>query len=186
MSDMKDVALGMVVCKYAIDRATAAQKELRAIANTALDAKDRVSARSPIDGKVIGSVTKPISTVKAVVDDEAALMAWMGDNQPDALHDMHVIGGTTEDVIAVLIEHAPHLVESTVVCDKWARDDLLRRSERTGKPAAPGIRVETTDNSARALLEKGAEESILALIVGGWVSLDGTITPQIPPASHAA
>lgn len=175
--DVRDLALAMVCLSYANTQVTAAMKRLREQGKTQLVPKESIAALSPVDGTVLGTITRTKPERVAKVVDEAALMAHIHDTCPDGLEDVHVVAATTEQVIDVLRVHAPHLLESRVEIRPYALAAALR-SALEGNDT-PGVQVDQPVGTVNTYPDKEAGEAIQAVIRAGRVSLDGTVVKLI-------
>lgn len=171
----RDIALAMVTLKFVADHIAPAQTGLRNQGKATLMPKETVVAVHPVTGEPLGHITHTNPKPKAVVDDEAALLPWMADNKPEALRDETTIEATDEQLLDVLREHAPHLLGSRVTVADWAVNEVLKKSEKDGKPAAPGIKVEQPKGTVSVYPDVSKSDSILDAIRAGLVALDGTV-----------
>lgn len=129
------------------------------------------------------SVTKPKAVATAM--STSALDAWIMENHPAKTETHTKILGSEADVIAVLKEHAPYLLDEVVVVPAWARNELLTKSAAVGEPmgfggevgehAPPGIHVSTPDGQLRVKLAPTAVEVVDELWISGRVDLDGNL-----------
>lgn len=175
--DVRDLALAMVCLSYADKQVTAAVKRLREQGKTQLVPKESIAALSPVDGTVLGTITRTKPDRVPKVTDEAALMAHIQDTCPDGLEDVTVVAATTEQVIEVLRVHAPHLLESRVEIRPYALGAALRAA--LDGEDTPGVQVDQPVGTVNTYPSKDASEAIQAVIRAGRVSLDGTVVKLI-------
>lgn len=176
-TDVRDLSLGMVSMTYVHKKVGTALKERRDTGITSLIPEERVAALSPLDGSVLGHITRTKKDPVAKVVDQAALMAHIHETDPHGLEDVDVVHATTDQVIAVLREHAPHLLESEVRIRSYALNEALKLA-LGGKPV-PGVEVERPLGTVNCYPAKDAGEAIEAVIRSGRVALDGTVTQYI-------
>lgn len=131
---------------------------------------------SPIDGELLGHVTRTNPAKSAKVTDEAVLMAHLAEKDPDSLEDVTVIVGTEQQVIAVLKVHAPHLLGVEVRIRDWARHASCKLAfERD----VPGVTVSRPIGTVVIYPSKYKGEHIEALFTAGRVQLDGAVLKAI-------
>lgn len=176
------LALRMVIMKFMMDCVAPAQRELRKLAELSLAAKDRVTAVSPLDGTVLGTITKSNPSPTATVD-ERVFADWMSANYPERVTWQSRITAM-EAAIAVLRVHAPELLESSVVVAPYAVAEVQRLSAAAGRPVGPGgeldvpgITVGTKPGVVSVRTEATAADAIAGLITSGRVTLDGRELP---------
>lgn len=143
----RDTALAFIVTKAFGDAAKAADKHLRSIAPDAFLEGDRVVVPSPYDRRMrLGTVTmtNPAPVASIDVASEDAFTAWMAERYPDQVEEScRILPGSMAAAIAVLVEHAPHLLdEPEVRVRPWAREAVLKASVAEGKPVGPGGEVD--------------------------------------------
>jgi hypothetical protein len=173
----RDLALAMVCLAYAEKKVSAAQKRLREHGKGQLVPKENVAAVSPIDGTVLGNITRTNPAKTAKVVDQAALMAHIHDTDPGGLEDVTTVAGNTEQVLDVLRAHAPHLLDSEVRVRDYALNAALRTAEQ-GK-TVPGVEVSTPMGTVNTYPSKDAHAAIEQVIRSGRVTLDGAVLPAI-------
>lgn len=185
MSTEREVALGMVVTKWAADRIVPGIKTLRDTGKNDLIPGESVAAVSPVNGEVLGKVTRTKPKPVASVEDEAALLAYVAETDPEALRDVDVITGSHEKVVEALKESHPHLVSQTVKVVDYALNALLKKAEGDKEFRPPGIKVETPVGTVNIYPAKDMDEHFEAVIKSGAVALDGTIRPELPSGDAA-
>jgi hypothetical protein len=175
--NVRDLALSLITLSYAHKQVGGALKDHREQGKGALIPKESVAAISPLDGTVLGTITRTSKDPIAVVTDESALMGHIHEHDPDGLEDVDVVAATVEQVVAVLKEHAPNLVESDVRIRPYALNEALK-SALAGKPV-PGVEVRPQEGTVNTYPAADAGAAIEAVIRSGRVALDGTVTKLI-------
>lgn len=184
MSEEREIALGMVVTKWAADRIVPGIKTLRDNGTEHLIPGESPRAISPVDGTVLGFVTRTKPKVKASVADAAALMAYVQDENPDELQDVDFVCCTDEEVIAALKQSHPHLVDQKVQVSEQHLNYLLKQAatDKTFRP--PGIAVESSGGTVNIYPAKDQDAAFEAVIKSGAVALDGSVRPALPGGSE--
>lgn len=173
-----EATLGLLVADVLAKGVTPTVKTSREWNTQHLVPGERVAVRNPVDGAVLGFVTREKRDKVANVTDREAAMAEVHDTDPEGLVDVeYILPGTEAEVFAVLREHAPHLLGSRVEIQPWAEAELCRRALRG--ETVPGVQVSTPMGTTKVYPEKGAREAVLDLIRSKRVALDGTVLPPI-------
>ena len=175
--DVRDLSLGLVALSYVHKKVGGALNTRREGGIASLIPEERVAAISPLDGSVLGHITRTKKDPVAYVADEAALMAHIHETTPEGLEDVTVVAATDEQVIAVLREHAPHLLDSEIRIKPYALNEALK-SALAGK-AVPGVEIDRPVGTVNTYPGKNAGDAIEAVIRSGRVGLDGTVTKLI-------
>ena len=186
----KDVALAMVVLKHLMDVASRSQSTLRETVAAELDASDRVTAKSPVDGTILGSITKSKPKAKAFVTDPDALITWMQEHYPERVEETHFIENTNMDAAIDLLRHdmlGAELVSTELALAQYTVNEITKLSEKAGRPVGPGgeldipgVRVDFPEGNVTVRLEPDVHEAIVAVIQSGHVALDGTVHLELP------
>lgn len=135
---VRELVLRALVVKHLADTAAVAYRTHKAALADELLNGDHINAADPdSSGVAIGQVYRTKPTGTAVITDRAALTAWMAERYPDRVH---AIGSITDldAVLAVLREHAPHLVETETVITDWAENEVVKLTEEARQPCGPG------------------------------------------------
>jgi len=173
----RDFSLAMVCLTHAGKKITTAVKTLREHGVEDLIPEEKIFAVSPLDGTVLGHVTRTKKSSVAKVVDEAVLMAHIHETEPAGLADVTYIAATQAELVDVLRAHAPHLLESRVVVREYALNEALQGAV-AGK-VVPGVEVSTPAGTVNTYPSKDAHDAIEAVIRSGRVSLDGAVLPAI-------
>lgn len=175
--DVRDLSLGLVAMSYVHKKVGAALKERREGGITSLIPEERVAAISPFDGSVLGHITRTKKDPVARVADVSALMAHIHETTPEGLEDVDVIAATDDQVIAVLREHAPHMLDSEVRIKPYALNEALKLA-LAGKEV-PGVEIDRPLGTVNTYPAKNAGDAIEALVKSGRFGLDGTVSKLI-------
>jgi hypothetical protein len=162
--------------------------------NTFLRRGDRLTITDPFNDDVkIGTVSKTDPDDTAEVTDPAAFRDWMATHYPENVRHQRHITGPMDEVVAVLAEHAPHLLsEEAVEVRPWARDEVLRKSVTAGVPVGPGgeldvpgVTVKKGKPTLQVRPNAKAEQVIDGLWASGRLAFDATFRPQLPASEDA-
>lgn len=177
------LALLSGLASYAADEV----KTQRADVQLLMEPGEAHPVRSPLTGEMLARVRcsnpKPVTTV--TITDHVALDEWIGREYPERLIVTPSVSTRTDEVLAVLAEHAPHLVEIATVVPEYARAEVVTASKKAGKPAGPSgeldvpgvtVTVETPAPSV-SVAEKADNFGalIVDLVTSGVLSADGTL-----------
>lgn len=179
MTDLPDFSrdlapLGLVALNHLATQTRRALVASREYVSGNLRPGERIAAVAP-DGTVLGHITRKVDTTEARVVDESALMAHLHEHNPDSLIDVDTIrhGTPSSEVVAVLKEHAPHLVDSRPRIQPWALNAALTDA-KTGA-TVPGVELATVPGTTAIYPDKAAAAAIEGLIRSGVVGVDGTV-----------
>lgn len=140
--------------------------------------------RSPLDDAKLGHVYRQDPDPFWKVTDDAALRTHLaGLGAEDTWHE---VSGPEHEVVAVLLEHAPHLVATRTAVPDETVAAVLAATQAAGKPVdpdghpVPGVeRIRPVGNLVVSP-DKNAGTAINALIRAG--RLDLTVPAQLPPS----
>jgi hypothetical protein len=181
MGDARELALQLVALGYAKQRLLPALEELRDLGKDELIPEEKIFAVSPIDGEVLGHITRTNPSKSAKVTDEAQLMAHLAEKDPDSLEDVTVIVGSEQQVIDVLRVHAPHLLGTEVRIRDWARHAACKLAH---EGPIPGVTVSRPVGTVVVYPSKDKGPEIEALFTAGRVQLDGVVVKAIEAATE--
>lgn len=120
---------------------TAVTKHLKSITDqTRVDAQDELEAGDMKRPRGLGSVSLSEPALKARVVDDAAFQAHC-ESTGDATVSV-AITGPLEEVLAVLAEHAPHLIGERTYIPDWLIKQELEKAE--AGETVPGVEVVET------------------------------------------
>lgn len=159
---------------------------LRAIATAALDNLSATKAqldgysdgqsnkfRSPLDGRKLGQVYRTDPDPEWRIVDRAALVEHLSGFEGNWHTDLRIAGDEAE-VMGVLQEHAPHLLEEVRYIPEWIVEAALRESMETDEAAAPGIKKIKPSGTLTVKPDKNeAGPAFAALVQAGWLTWDG-------------
>ena len=146
---------------------------------------DTLTIAHPDGDEEIAKVTHSKPKPKAVVTDVRALDAWVLANYPGKAETFTKVIGSQADVLDVLREHAPFLLEEVTEVRDWTRNELTKKSATAGEPvgfggelgedAPPGIDVSFPDGVLRVLVAANAPEVVDQLWLDHRVDMDGNL-----------
>jgi hypothetical protein len=144
----------------------------------------RETFRSPVTAAKLGMVYRTDPEPKMVVTDKAALEEHLREFPGNLITDVGVAEQDMPEVLAVLAEHAPHLITETQRLDPTTVDAALAQSRATGTPAAPGIESRKSAGVLTVKPDAGAFEQVGHLIQAGVLTWDAR--PAIEAAEEAS
>ena len=148
---------------------TAVVKQLNAIVSqTRKEAEKTLERGDTKRPRGLGSVSLPPSKTKAVVVDDKAFAAHC--EGVDGATVAVAITGPMEEVLAVLDEHAPHLIGEKTYLPDWLIDQELKAAER-GKDV-PGVEMVETEPSMKVTAQQPAMDEALQIIAGTPLALE--------------
>lgn len=188
---MTDEVLRTAALKVVADYAQSCYNQARAEMAATMEKGDRLTARSPLDGSKLGSVSKTDPKPVALITDEKAFTEWMLANYPDSVaYDFDVIGGDQE-VKAVLFEHAPELLRRKTIPSPELVKRIRHDSIQLGTPIGPngeaeidGLEVKIPEGDVRCRPEEGALVAVIELFRAGRLSLEELVLPQLPAGAE--
>ncbi len=133
---------------------------------------DKRTFRSPLDGSKVGQVYRTDPDAEWRITDRAALLEHLATFPGNVVERLTVVGDESE-VLAVLDEHAPHLLDVTTEVPEETVQAALAQSKATGEPAAPGIELVQPGGVLTVKPDTGAAKAIEGLVRAGWLTWDG-------------
>jgi hypothetical protein len=182
---LKTAAL-KVISEFTADRYNDARREVAAELNKG----DRKTVRSPIGDVKVGQVwvtdPKPVCSIT----DRAALTDWLQAEYPAMTETGYEVIGSEAEIVAVLFEHAPHLLREV----RRINPDQLRELKANcvalgqvvgpgGEADVPGLAVSEPDGVVTCKPDAAGFQAVMELYRAGRLELDGTIRPELEPAS---
>ncbi|MDO5535881.1 MAG: hypothetical protein Q4F65_14690 [Propionibacteriaceae bacterium] len=149
---------------------TAVVKQLnKVIGQTRAEAEEALERGDTKRPRGLGSVSLPPLKSKAqVVDDEAfAAHCATVDGATVAVS----ITGPMEEVLAVLDEHAPHLIGEKTYLPDWLIEQELKAAA-SGKPV-PGVELVESAPSMRVTAQDAAMVEALEILAGTPLAIEG-------------
>lgn len=130
--------------------------------------------RSPVDDRKLGLIWRTDPDAQWVIVDRAALtehlMGFPGNRETV----VQIVGSAPlEEILPVLAEHAPHLIEDVEVLRDGVVEAALAQSRDTGQPAAPGIEKRKAGGALTVKPDVSAHLAIEGLIRAGLLQWDG-------------
>jgi hypothetical protein len=184
VSEEREMALGLVVTQWVADRVAPGIAAIRENGKKHLVPGESIAAVSPIDGAVLGSITRTKPKPVAKVTDMAALMAHVQDTNPEELRDIDYISGSDEEVLAALKDSHPHLVKQRVEVSEQHLSFVLKKAAGSKDYRPPGVEVSTPTGTVNIYPADDADEAIQAVIRARVVDLDGSVNPALPGGSE--
>lgn len=184
MSAERDMALGLVVTQWVADRVTPGIKAIRENGKKNLVPGESIAAVSPVDGTVLGSITRTKPNPVASVADMAALMAHVQETDPEQLEDVDYVNAKEDEVLKALKDSHPHLVSQRVQITEQHLSFLLKKAAGSKDFRPPGVEVSTPTGTVNIYPAKDADEAFQAVIKARAVELDGSINPALPGGSE--
>lgn len=197
ISVIDQILLRLCYVKFVSAALKEAERETKSAIDDLMKKGDTLSARSPLDDAKMARVNKSDPKPVATVSDAAALDTWIRETYPDKVKTETTVVGTAGEVIAVLREHAPHLLATNTVVPGWAINELVTRSAGAGEPvgfggemgdmAPPGIKVTTPDGVISVTIDKKTgPDAFKALWDAHLFDVDGTVLQQLPSGEKVA
>ncbi len=184
---MTDLALKLAALKVLKDYIDGCYAGARAEVSRTLKRGERLVARSPIDDQKIAVIPMSDPNHETTVVDEEALTDWMAEHYPEQVTSGYTVIGSQAEVIAVLFEHAPHLIKRTRAIQLEALHELKRTSATLGQPVGPGAELDVPGLKVRlpdpVLTCRPVDEAfdiIRDLHNQGVLELDGTVHIALP------
>ena len=128
--------------------------------------------RSPVTGAKVGTVYRTDPDPKMVIVDRQALEDHLRSFPGNLITDVGVAPADMPEALAVLAEHAPHLITETQRLDPTTVDAALAQSRATGEPAAPGIECRKPAGNLTVKPDPAAFEQVGRLIQAGVLTWD--------------
>lgn len=139
--------------------------------------------RSPLDGAKLGIVYRTDPDPEWKVVDAEALDTELR-SYPGNVETFVEIAGDRAEVLAVLAEHAPHLLADSVQVRPDVVQAALAQSAATGAPAAAGIAMVKPGGSLTVKPDPKAGEAVERMVAAGVITWDGQ--PVLESAEGAA
>jgi hypothetical protein len=168
------------------NRVTEAEREARSAVADYLGKGNSSTVTNPAKPEqpiVEVSKTKPKN--RADIDDRRAVEGWILANYPGKAETKTVVIGSQADVIDVLREHAPFLLDEVTDVPNYVVNELVLKSQGAGEPvgfggetgekAPPGITVSAPDGQVRVNVHEGGADVVEEMWAAGVVDLDGQI-----------
>lgn len=186
-ADAKTAAQRLTFLTGLVSLAAAEKDAQRTATADLMEPGEAHPVRSPINGEFMARVrmSNPKATTVATITDYVALTEWIGREYPDRVSVTPKVSDRTADVLAVLAEHAPHLVTLETEYPKWATEEIVKLSAKAGAPVGPGgetdvpgVTVETREGVPSVSVAEKAPEFdalIVELAQSGRLSLDGSL-----------
>jgi hypothetical protein len=204
LTPLSKALLRAAILKHLGNVVKAAEKENKTVLDGMMRKGDTLAVWSPIDDDAkIARVSKSNPDAKALTTDREAVARWVEEHYPKKMRDEAVIVGTDAEIVAVLKEHAPHLLAIGKTVPAWVFNELEVMAASAGRPvgfsgeidkhAPPGIEIVKPDGVLSVTLDKLGPSALQELWEAHMFAMDGTVR-ELPaaddsaptPTSHAA
>jgi hypothetical protein len=190
VTDNPDLFLKAAALKVISEFTSARYNDARAEVAKELNKGDRKTVRSPLGDVKVGQVwvtdPKPVCSVT----DRTALTDWLQTNYPAMTETGYEVIGSEAEIVAVLFEHAPHLLREV----RRINPDQLRELKANcvalgqvvgpgGEADVPGLAVSEPDGVVTCKPDTAGFQAVMDLYRAGRLELDGTLRPELEPAS---
>lgn len=185
MSD--DLWLRMAALKAASNAFSTAYERARKEAATKLARGEKHMPRADPDGPAIATVDMTNPKPSVTITDMAALVQWMATNYAQHVETKYIPDGQASDeIVAVLFAHAPHLLRTERRVNAEVLADMLDRTAKARVPVGPGgeldvpgIKWAMSSAVVRCTPTDDALPEVLGLWRSGRVDLEAAFRPQI-------
>jgi hypothetical protein len=168
------------------NRVMEAERDARDAVSGYLNKGNNSTVTNPLNGEQsIAEVSKTKPRNKADVVNRRAVETWILANYPGKVESKTVVIGSEADVIDVLREHAPFLLDQVTEVPDYVVNELVLKSQAAGQPvgfggevgekAPPGITVSAPDGQLRVVVQEGGAEAVEEMWAAGVVDLDGQL-----------
>jgi hypothetical protein len=190
VTDNPDLFLRTAALKVISEFTAARYADARAEVAKTLNKGDRKTVRSPLGDVKVGQVwvtdPKPVCSIT----DRAALTDWLQAEYPAMTETGYEVIGSEAEIVAVLFEHAPHLLREV----RRINPDQLRELKANcvalgqvvgpgGEADVPGLAVSEPDGVVTCKPDAAGFQAVMDLYRAGRLELDGTLRPELEPAS---
>lgn len=189
--DNADLFLRTAALKVVSEYTKARYNEAREEVAKQLNKGDRKTVRSPLGDVKVGQVWVTDPKPECVVTDRAALTDWLAEHYPAITKTGYEVIGSQPEIVAVLFEHAPHLLREVREIDPDQLREIRANSIAIGTPIGPGgeanmpgIEVREPDGVVTCKPDTGGLQAVMDLYRAGRLDLDGTVRPELEPADE--
>jgi hypothetical protein len=168
------------------NRVTEAERDARNVVSGLLAKGDNSTVSNPANPEqAIVEVNKSKPKSRAIVESRRDVEAWIRANYPGKTETKTVIIGSQADVVDVLREHAPFLLDKVTEIPDYVVNELVLKSQAAGEPvgfggeigekAPPGITVSAPEGTLRVIVQDGGADIVEEMWAAGLVDLDGQL-----------
>jgi hypothetical protein len=189
--DNADLFLRTAALKVISDYTKARYNEAREEVAKQLNKGDRKTVRSPLGDVKVGQVWVTDPKPECTVTDRSALTDWLAEHYPATTKTGYEVIGSDAEIIAVLFEHAPHLLREVRAIDPDQLRELKANSVALGavigpggETDIPGIEVKEPDGVVTCKPDSGGLQAVMDLYRAGRLDLDGTVRPELEAADE--
>jgi len=169
-----------LILKALESRVGDALKTTKAIIGIAYDEGDKHSFRSPLDDRKLGIVYRTDPEGRWQVTDRAALDEWLLSKDWFVQETVRIAPGRQYEALAVLAEHAPHLLEEVREIRAGAVAEVLTACGQESRAVAPGVEWVRPKGVLTVTPDKGAGAAIEAMHAAGLITWDGRPAIEAP------
>jgi hypothetical protein len=167
-------------------RVTEAERDARNVVSGYLNKGNNSTVVNPANPEqVIAEVGKSKPKNRAEIESRRAVEAWILANYPGKAETKTVVIAPQADVIEVLREHAPFLLDEVTEVPDYVVNELVLKSQAAGEPvgfggeigdkAPPGITVSAPEGTLRVVVQDGGADVVEDMWAAGVVDLDGQL-----------
>lgn len=128
--------------------------------------------RSPVDEAKLGQVYRTDPDPEWRITDRVALREHL-ETFPGNFVSRLVVDGDDAEILAVLDQHAPHLLKEVTEVPEEVFQAALRESKETGEAVAPGIKKVKPEGVLVVKPDKDAGRAIEGMVRAGLLTWDG-------------
>lgn len=128
--------------------------------------------RSPVDDAKLGQVWRTDPDPEWRITNRGALQEHLETFPGNFVTHLEVVGDDAE-ILAVLDQHAPHLLKEVSEIPEEVFQAALRESRETGEAVAPGIEKIKPGGVLFVKPDKDADRAIRGMIAAGLLTWDG-------------
>jgi hypothetical protein len=181
-----DLFLKTAALKVISEFTAARYNDARAEVAAELNKGDRKTVRSPLGDVKVGQVWVTDPKPVCAITDRGALTEWLQTNYPAMTETGYEVIGSEAEIVAVLFEHAPHLLREV----RRINPDQLRELKANcvalgqvvgpgGEADVPGLAVSEPDGVVTCKPDTAGFQAVMDLYRAGRLELDGTLRAEL-------
>lgn len=185
----EDLFLRTAALKVISEYTAARYNDARAKVAAELNKGDRKTVRSPLGDVKVGQVWVTDPKPVCAITDRTALTEWLTEHYPAMTKTGYEVIGSDPEIVAVLFEHAPHLLREVRAIDPDQLRELKANSVAIGavvgpggETDVPGIEVHEPDGVVTCKPDSQGLQAVMDLYRAGRLDLDGTVRPELEAA----
>lgn len=165
-------------------RVKARTEIVKAVVGSRFDEGSRETFRSPLGGEKLGMIWRSDPDPQWKVTDREALHEHLSGFDGVLETSVGIAPEDMAEALAVIGDHAPHLLTLTTRVSAEAEQAALAQSVATGEAAAPGIERIQPAGVLTVKPDKAAGDAVERLVAAGWIEWDGR--PALTTGAGAA